>query len=411
MKLSIYLVLVTSALASVVLTVSAGCDDLGDCWGRGGSTLVERAENDVAFSFVEPDLAATRVGDWNLGSCVLLETHFGLFYMQRATGNLYHAPLDQPGSLSLMLAQNEWIGSPLVSAADGGVRDFKRIPSNLSTPDQALAVVALQNPFRQMVVRIDLFAPFRTQIILDDLPAALTHNGGGLEVFEDGTFAVAIGDLGDPAQAAQDGELSGRVLRFTLDGQVPADNPNPGSPEFARGLANPCAIERFHYRRDPSTTPAGVEFELLEWVIYDQAGPATTKLLVLEESADYAIATTPANSELFIAELAGHVRGSAYKLAMTFQNLIYDESFERALFFADSQGGTIHRAQLSRGYLFEIGESTLSAELAQLPSGAGLFMLAESDRGVLLYTSAGLFELTREWREDRVVSTASGGCY
>jgi glucose/arabinose dehydrogenase len=51
-----------------------------------------------------------------------------------------------------------------------------------------------------------------------------------------------VGDSDRADSAQEEGALSGRVLRYTAAGGVPADNPSPGSPEWCRGLRNTFAI-------------------------------------------------------------------------------------------------------------------------------------------------------------------------
>lgn len=129
----------------------------------------------------------------------------------------------------------------------------------------------------------DTIDPASEQILLDNLPGTLTesaanHNGGDLEVAGDGHLYVAVGDSGsDPRNdsggagandAAQDlSILSGKILRVTTDGGIPADNPFTGagtvscatagvtaSPSskcqevYAYGLRNP-----YRFAFDPNT--------------------------------------------------------------------------------------------------------------------------------------------------------------
>jgi len=83
-------------------------------------------------------------------------------------------------------------------------------------------------------------------VIVDDLPMAATDNGGDM-VFGKETpsprLYVSLGDTEDESLAQTDGARSGRVLRYADDGQIPADNPIPGDPEWVRGLRNTFAID------------------------------------------------------------------------------------------------------------------------------------------------------------------------
>lgn len=81
-----------------------------------------------------------------------------------------------------------------------------------------------------------------TTTLLADLPSASVHNGGRLLIGPDGLLYATVGDAGERA-AAQDPEVTaGKILRLTLDGEVPEDNPFPGSPVWTLGHRNPQGL-------------------------------------------------------------------------------------------------------------------------------------------------------------------------
>ncbi len=78
-------------------------------------------------------------------------------------------------------------------------------------------------------------------IIVDDLPASpdqLYHFGGGLTIGPDETIYLIFGDRNMPDAARDPALLPGSVLRYNLDGTIPADNPFPNSPVYAYGIRN-----------------------------------------------------------------------------------------------------------------------------------------------------------------------------
>ncbi|WP_265445300.1 PQQ-dependent sugar dehydrogenase [Flexivirga meconopsidis] len=76
------------------------------------------------------------------------------------------------------------------------------------------------------------------KVVLERLPAAGIHNGGRIAFGPDGMLYVAVGDTSDQ-QAAQDRtKPAGKILRVTPTGQVPPDNPFPGSPVWSLGHRN-----------------------------------------------------------------------------------------------------------------------------------------------------------------------------
>lgn len=74
--------------------------------------------------------------------------------------------------------------------------------------------------------------------VVAGLPSARNHNGGRLAIGPDGMLYVSAGDALDRSSAQDLGALSGKILRMTPDGEVPADNPFPGSLVYSYGHRN-----------------------------------------------------------------------------------------------------------------------------------------------------------------------------
>ena len=66
------------------------------------------------------------------------------------------------------------------------------------------------------------------RVILDGIPSAQFHDGGRLRFGPDGMLYVGTGDAREPDHAQDPKSPSGKLLRLTPDGEVPADNPPPG---------------------------------------------------------------------------------------------------------------------------------------------------------------------------------------
>ena len=88
-------------------------------------------------------------------------------------------------------------------------------------------------------VPLDGGAPQR---VIPDLPAAVYHNGGGVAFGDDEMLYVSNGEQHEDGRAQDPTVLGGKVYRFTPEGEVPEDNPFPGSPAFALGLRNPYGL-------------------------------------------------------------------------------------------------------------------------------------------------------------------------
>lgn len=76
------------------------------------------------------------------------------------------------------------------------------------------------------------------ETILEGIPSSSYHNGGRLGFGPDGMLYAGVGDAGARERAQDLDSLSGKILRITPDGDIPADNPFPGSPVFSYGHRN-----------------------------------------------------------------------------------------------------------------------------------------------------------------------------
>jgi glucose/arabinose dehydrogenase len=75
------------------------------------------------------------------------------------------------------------------------------------------------------------------RVLLDGIQTADRHHGGRIVVGPDGHLWIGTGDAFAPENAADDHALNGKILRVTVDGDVPDDNPGP-SPIYSSGHRN-----------------------------------------------------------------------------------------------------------------------------------------------------------------------------
>jgi glucose/arabinose dehydrogenase len=96
---------------------------------------------------------------------------------------------------------------------------------------------------RLVRIRVDGNQGGERQVLLDALPAeAGYHNGGALAFDAAGMLLITVGEIHDAKRAQNPDDIGGKVLRLTPDGEIPADNPTPGSPVFSLGHRNSYGI-------------------------------------------------------------------------------------------------------------------------------------------------------------------------
>ncbi|QKS73296.1 sorbosone dehydrogenase family protein [Paenalkalicoccus suaedae] len=81
-----------------------------------------------------------------------------------------------------------------------------------------------------------------TGILLDAIEGDNIHNGGRIAVGPDDMLYVTTGDANEPDWSQNESTLAGSILRMTLQGDVPDDNPINDSYVYSYGHRNPQGL-------------------------------------------------------------------------------------------------------------------------------------------------------------------------
>ncbi|MQB12238.1 sorbosone dehydrogenase family protein [Agrobacterium sp. ICMP 6402] len=81
-----------------------------------------------------------------------------------------------------------------------------------------------------------------TRTLLQGIPGHRLYNGGRLAIGPDGHLFVTTGWTEDGSLPQDRDSLAGKVLRMTLSGEVPSDNPFKGSYVYSLGHRNPQGL-------------------------------------------------------------------------------------------------------------------------------------------------------------------------
>lgn len=143
-----------------------------------------------------------------------------IFYNERLTGAIR---IINPG---WQLASTPFCQLAIQTAGEQGLLGLALDPSFASTPYVYVYATA-GSPLRNRVLRYTETGGTCTQetVILDNLPANSTHNGGLIQFGPDGKLYVQLGDAQNSAAAQDIASLAGKILRVNPDGSAPSDNP------------------------------------------------------------------------------------------------------------------------------------------------------------------------------------------
>jgi len=118
------------------------------------------------------------------------------------------------------------------------------IASNYSETKDVYACLAYQNDsgkLQDKVIRFNGESGSILAIVIDNLPAAQYHAGCRLLIHDNHLF-ITVGDATNKNIAQDRTSFGGKILRLSLDGSIPSDNPFPDSPIWTFGHRNPQGL-------------------------------------------------------------------------------------------------------------------------------------------------------------------------
>lgn len=146
------------------------------------------------------------------------------------------------GAQDVILNISAGNGGPVYQNTESGLLGMDFHPDFVDSPYVYL-VYTYRNTSSQTVERMARYTYSNDSLIdpvtfVEGIPAGTNHDGSRLIVSPDGHLFMSMGDHTDQSTPQNINSLNGKILRFNLDGSVPADNPIPGSYVWSWGHRN-----------------------------------------------------------------------------------------------------------------------------------------------------------------------------
>ncbi|HSV41452.1 MAG TPA: PQQ-dependent sugar dehydrogenase [Nocardioidaceae bacterium] len=225
------------AAAVVLLLVLAGCSDdsTGDPTGLGTPSSAPQPSTQVG----EPRTTLDAQGPRVVGTIATgLQAPWGVTFLPDGTALVGErdttrvvaiAPsgrLREVGRIALAVPEGE---SGLLGLATSPSYDEDGLVFAYVTTRGDNRVVKMAYDGRSLGDPVD---------VLTGIPNGFIHDGGRLLFDADGNIFVSTGEIGEPERAQDRGDLGGKILHITPDGDPAPDNPIAGSPVWTMGHRN-----------------------------------------------------------------------------------------------------------------------------------------------------------------------------
>jgi glucose/arabinose dehydrogenase len=191
---------------------------------------------------VSPDEWEVEVLAENLDIPWSLNVHEDVIFMTDREGHIIE--IEDGETTQIIELQTS---TPVAHRGEGGLLGFVLAEDFFDT-GKAYAYYTYQTDEGQLenrIVRVEQHQNngwSETEILLDNIPGAVIHNGGRLAIGPDGMLYAAIGDADLPDVAQDESNLAGTILRMTPDGDIPDDNPIEDSYVYSYGHRNPQGL-------------------------------------------------------------------------------------------------------------------------------------------------------------------------
>ncbi len=222
---------------NVVNEEEAEVDTEDDEENNGGEEGEEKGDENESLSMTEADTE-----DWNV-EVILdnLESPWAVTFGENTTyitsreGYMIEAENGETEQVDVETSE------PVLQAGEGGLLGFE-----LYDEQEAFLYYTYENgeAYANRIVRAERTGEAweEADILLDNIEGASIHNGGRLALGPDGMLYATAGDADVPEWSQDEERYAGSILRMTIDGDVPEDNPMEDSYIYSYGHRNPQGL-------------------------------------------------------------------------------------------------------------------------------------------------------------------------
>lgn len=175
----------------------------------------------------------------NLEAPWSIDQHEETFYISERAGSIMKVDAESAERQEVELSDE------VSDASEAGFLGFVLSP-DFEEVNEAYGYYTYENEDGQFnrVVRLVLTdgSWSEDEILLDEIPSGQVHHGGRLAIGPDDHLYITAGDAAEVELSQQVDSLGGNILRMTLDGKIPSDNPIDDSYVYSYGHRNPQGL-------------------------------------------------------------------------------------------------------------------------------------------------------------------------
>jgi glucose/arabinose dehydrogenase len=153
------------------------------------------------------------------------------------------------GDLGLVDVQNVKVSKDIYHEGEGGFLGFTLAP-DFDKSKKAYAYHSYQKDGKTLnrIVSLKLEDNSWNEdaILLEGIPGGEVNSGGRIKIGPDGMLYATTGDVGMGDNAQNLKSLAGKILRMTVSGEIPKDNPFENSYVYSYGHRNPQGLAWDH---------------------------------------------------------------------------------------------------------------------------------------------------------------------